>query len=226
MALRVDKNTALPWGRNLDEYRGMFALNDGDLCGSILGCADGPASFNAELTAAGGSVVSVDPLYALRAADIEARVEVARDLVMRDTYASLGDYRWEAVPSPAALESRRLKAVRDFLGDYEHGGQSRYVCSGLPSLPFEDLSFDLALCSHFLFLYSDQFDLAFHQAALDELLRVASEVRVFPLLDLESRRSAHLGPVLEHLAVTGRTATVERVDYEFQIGAFEMLRVR
>lgn len=226
MALKVDKHTALPWGRNLDEYRRMFALSDADLRGRILGCSDGPASFNAELTAEGGSVVSVDPLYALRPADIEGRVEAAREVIMRDTYASLDDYKWDAVPSPEALEARRLKAVRDFLWDYEKGGQSRYVCGGLPQLPFANGSFDLALCSHFLFLYSEQFDLAFHRAALDELLRVAAEVRVFPVLDLTSRRSAHLEPILGHLRASGRSATVERVDYEFQIGAFEMLRVR
>ena len=225
MALRIDKNTAIPWGRNLDEYRRMFALTSADLKLSILGCSDGPASFNAQVTAAGGSVISADPLYALRPSDIEARVEVARDLVMTDTYASLDDYKWDAIPSPEELESRRLKAVRDFLDDYEHGGQSRYVCSGLPCLPFEDLSFDLALCSHFLFLYSEQFGLEFHLAAMEELLRVASEVRVFPLLDLSSRRSEHLEPALRHLRGTRRTATVEPVDYEFQIGAFEMLRI-
>lgn len=137
MALKVDRHTALPWGRNLDEYRRMFALSDADLRLSILGCSDGPASFNAELSAAGGSVVSVDPLYALRPADIETRVEVARDLVMQDTYASLDDYRWDVIPSPEELESRRLRAVQDFLADYECGGQSRYVCGGLPHLPFE-----------------------------------------------------------------------------------------
>lgn len=95
-----------------------------------------------------------------------------------------------------------------------------------PPSSVRGLSFDLALCSHFLFLYSEQFDFGFHRAAVDELLRVASEVRVFPLLELGSRRSGHLKPILDHLTAMGRTATVERVKYEFQLGAFEMLRIR
>ena len=37
----------VPWGRSFDEYRRMFALSDDDLTGSILGCGDGLASFNA-----------------------------------------------------------------------------------------------------------------------------------------------------------------------------------
>ena len=36
----------------------MFALSSEDLRSRILGCADGPASFNAEATAAGFSVIS------------------------------------------------------------------------------------------------------------------------------------------------------------------------
>ncbi len=40
----------VPWGRSFDEYRNMFALADTDLRSKILGCADGPESFNAEAT--------------------------------------------------------------------------------------------------------------------------------------------------------------------------------
>src|SRR5260370_30292561 len=49
----VRLHEVVPWGRSLDEYRAMFALSEGDLQGRLLGCGDGPASFNAELTALG-----------------------------------------------------------------------------------------------------------------------------------------------------------------------------
>ncbi len=52
----------IPWGRSFDEYRLMFALSERDLVGRILGCGDGPASFNAEATAEGHSVISCDPI--------------------------------------------------------------------------------------------------------------------------------------------------------------------
>jgi hypothetical protein len=52
-----------PWGRSFDEYRKMFTLTDEDLNLKILGCADGPASFNAEMRQRGKEVVSCDPLY-------------------------------------------------------------------------------------------------------------------------------------------------------------------
>ena len=64
---------AIPWGRSFDEYRRLFALTDQDLQGTVLGCGDGPASFNAEATALGHRVVSCDPLYAFSPSQIERR---------------------------------------------------------------------------------------------------------------------------------------------------------
>jgi hypothetical protein len=64
----------IPWGRSYDEYRRMFALSGEDLVDSILGCGDGPASFNAEAKAKGHSVISCDPLYAFFAVEIEQRI--------------------------------------------------------------------------------------------------------------------------------------------------------
>jgi len=43
----------VPWGRTFAEYQLMFGLSQADLEAQILGCGDGPASFNAEMTALG-----------------------------------------------------------------------------------------------------------------------------------------------------------------------------
>jgi hypothetical protein len=44
-----------------------------------------------------------------------------------------------------------------FLNDYEQGkAEGRYVDAELPTLPFADKTFDIALCSHLLFVYSVQ----------------------------------------------------------------------
>ena len=65
----------------------------------------------------------------------------------------------------------------------------RYVAAKLPVLPFPDATFDIALCSHFMLLYSIQPGEAFHRAAIREMCRVASDVRIFPLLALGGDRS-------------------------------------
>lgn len=77
-----------------------------------------------------------------------------------------------------------------------------------------------------LFLYSEQLDLDFHIESILELCRVAKEVRAFPLLDLSHRLSAHLKPLIQTLEQAGFIATIEEVDYEFQIGATQMLRIQ
>jgi hypothetical protein len=133
---------------------------------------------------------------------------------------------WDRIKSPAALGRVRMDAMRDFLADYNAGrSEGRYLDRSLPSLGFSDGSFDLALCSHFLLLYSDEFSTEFHLAAAREMCRVARGARIFPLLDMRGERSRHLNPVIDGLRSDGLDARVERVDYEFQRGGTEMLRV-
>ncbi len=57
------------------------------------------------------------------------------------------------------------------------------------------------------------------------MLRVGQEVRVFPLLDMQGEKSAHVEPLLPALCDAGFSAEVQPVGYEFQIGGNEMLRV-
>jgi hypothetical protein len=95
----------------------------------------------------------------------------------------------------------------------------------LPILPFADSSFDLALCSHFLFLYSEQLGEAFHVESVAELCRVATEVRLFPLLQLGGSRSPHVAAVMNQLERLGCTLRIEEVPYEFQRDGNEMLRI-
>ena len=94
--------------------------------------------------------------------------------------------------------------MRRFLEDFEKGkAEGRYVTASLPSLPFGNGEYTIALCSHLLFLYSDQLNLDFHRASVEELLRVAAEVRIFPLLTLERKPSPHIEPLMTYLAEKG-----------------------
>ena len=220
-------DSVVPWGRTMAEYRGMFNLVESDLRGRILGCGDGPASFNAEMSAHGRAVVSVDPLYAFPAAAIERRVEETYDIIIEQVTRNRDDFVWTHVPSIPALGRRRMGAMRRFLADFAQGKrEGRYVDASLPDLPFDDSAFDLALSSHFLFLYSEQFDLAFHLGALQEMLRVAGEVRVFPLLQIGGAPSPHVQAVMDAFTAQGVRATIESVPYEFQRGGRRMMRLR
>lgn len=217
----------IPWGRSLSEYQRMFSLTDADQKGTILGCADGPASFNFELTAMGGHVTSCDPLYRFSKSQILHRIDQSYETVVDQARANAHCFKWSReIRNPTALGQLRKSTMGQFLSDFESGLQTkRYVDAQLPCLPFETGSFELALCSHFLFLYSAQCSLDFHIYSIVELCRVAPEVRVFPLLDLAGDHSQHLEPTIEQLRNGGYHASIEAVDYEFQRGGNHMLRI-
>jgi hypothetical protein len=217
----------VPWGRSFDEYRRMFALSEADAQLRMLGCADGPASFNAEATRQGASVVSCDPLYGADAGQIRERIRDTFDQVLEQTRQNADEFVWDSITSVDELAFVRRSAMDAFLADYEQGRvEGRYIDASLPALPFSEMSFDLAVCSHFLFLYSDQLSEAFHQEAVLDLCRVAREVRIFPLLALGSRPSPHVATVAAAVRSAGCHVSIEAVPYEFQRGGNHMLRIR
>jgi hypothetical protein len=207
----------VPWGRSFEEYRRMFGLSGSDLSGRTLGCGDGPASFNAEATAAGYAVVSCDPIYSFAAEAIRRRVEETCETVLSQVRRHPERFVWDFFRDADDLGRHRLAAMHRFLGDFDRGKkEGRYRVASLPSLPFADGEFLLALVSHLLFLYSDHLDAAFHIESVFELLRVAGEVRIFPLLTLDRRWSPHVESVRSALEAAGYVVEVVAVPYEFQ----------
>ena len=217
----------VPWGRSVDEYRRMFALTDAELQRRVLGCADGPASFNSELTAGGGTVISCDPLYRLSADEIRQRIDDTSAEMIEQARQNADMFVWsDMFPDPDALTHHRLATMDLFLADYEMGlAEGRYVTAELPALPFAKKSFDIALCSHFLFLYSEHLSERFHVDAVRNLFRVAHEVRIFPLTELGAVPSRHIEAVTAALRDNGCQVVIETVDYEFQRGANQMMRI-
>jgi len=224
--MSIHYQNIVPWGRSFQEYVDMFSLTDEDLNRSILGCGDGPASFNCEMNRRGKSVVSVDPVYDLDRGTIQKRIDETYTEVLEQTRANQDRFVWQNITSVEELGRIRMRSMNMFLDDLEDGKkQGRYIAGALPDLPLTANSFDLALMSHLLFLYSGQLSFDFHIQAIDELLRVAGEVRIFPLLDLNSRKSMHLDEVIGYLLSHGFTVLEEKVNYEFQKGGNTMLRI-
>jgi hypothetical protein len=217
----------VPWGRSFDEYASMFALSGADLDGWILGCGDGPASFNAGAVARGLFVVSADPIYRFPGPEIRTRVEETAATIAGQLRQNAHEFVWRHFRAPDDLIAGRMKAMGEFLSHYDDASsRRRYVAATLPALPFASSSFDLALCSHFLFLYSEHHDEAFHLESLLELMRVAWEVRVFPLLELGGARSRHLDAVERALTESGLAVEEVPVPYEVQRGGDHMLRIQ
>ncbi len=217
---------AVPWGRSFEEYRRMFNLSEADLGRKILGCADGPASFNAGMFQRGQAITSCDPLYHCSAQQIQERIDATYQNVVAQARRNQDKFVWDVIKSADEMGRLRMEAMQDFLADYETGKTAgRYVAAELPELPFATGSFDIALCSHFLFFYADNFSLEFHEKAVDELCRVAAEVRIFPLLTYNAEPCPFVMPIRERLEKMGRKVSIEKVKYEFQRGGDMMMRV-
>lgn len=218
--------TVVPWGRSFEEYRRMFNLSDDELNLNIVGCGDGPASFNVHMFRRGSRVISCDPLYQLTAQQIRDRIAATYETVIGQTRQNQERFIWTYIKSPDELGQIRLAAMDHFLADYESGNkEGRYIAAELPYLPFDRAAFDLALCSHFLFLYSDNLSLAFHRQAIEEMCRVAREARIFPILTYNAELSPFVEPLTDSLTKAGYQVRIEPAPYEFQRNGNQMMRV-
>ena len=65
-----------------------------------------------------------------------------------------------------------------------------------------------------------------HIDSLQELCRVAKEVRVYPLLSLDGEPSPHLSQVILALNRLNLSVTLVDVSYQFQKGATQMLVIK
>lgn len=223
----VSLSNVVPWGRSLDEYRLMFSLSDTDLEKKIVGCGDGPASFNAEMYERGNHVVSFDPIYCFSNEEIAVRFEESVDSVINQVKASPESWTWKYHRDPEHLLLNRRRALNLFLNDFQKGKrEGRYDLKEFPILEYADQEFDLALCSHFLFLYSEHFSYEFHLSSILEMCRIAQEVRIFPILTLKQNRSAYLENIVEHLKASGMSAEVRKVDYELQRNGNQALFIK
>jgi hypothetical protein len=110
--------------------------------------------------------------------EVRARISDTYDQIIEQTRKNMDQFVWTTIKSVEDLGHMRMEAMRMFLDDYEMGKQEgRYVEASLPSLPFVDGEFDLALCSHFSFSIRPSWA-GFHRTAIRELCRVAREARV------------------------------------------------
>jgi hypothetical protein len=204
--MKLGLEDLVPWGRRLNECVRIFQLTPERLRRRILGCADGPSSFNAEMNQRGGSVISCDPLYAFSYGEIEARSrETNRELIEKLRRHPAG-YDWNYFADPEAVSRARIEALSTFLGNFTDGrAQGRYLPAMLPRLPFADCAFDLALCSFLFFLRPERHSIRFHVDGLTELVRVAREVRVFPILQVDG----HVPDYAEHVYESLRSKKIE-----------------
>jgi hypothetical protein len=224
MAFKLD--SVVPWGRNFNEYKMMFQLDDNDMAKKIAGFGDGPASFNYEAAQHGYSIISFDQIYQFSKNDLENRIDEVRITVMQQMKENEDNYVWTNIKSLDELENIRMSAMQLFLADYEQGKtEKRYIYHELPNrLPYEDNTFDIGLSSHFLLMYT-ALGYDFHIRAMTEMLRVCKEIRIFPIVDLDANKTDLISKVIEYFK-KGYDVEIKETEYKFQKDANRLLIIR
>lgn len=194
MAFKLDG--VVPWGRNMEEYKLMFRLDDNDMSKKIAGFGDGPACFNYEMTERNGSVISFDLIYQFSKEDIEKRIGEVRTTIMQQMRENMDNYVWKNIKSLEELESTRMSAVRKFLSDYEN----------------------------FLLMYTS-LGYNFHIASMTEMLRVCKEIRIFPIVDLDANKTDLIKNVIDYFQ-RDYNVEIVKTEYEFQKGDNKLLIIR
>lgn len=219
-------NNIVPWGRNMEEYKSMFLLNEEDMKKKIAGFGDGPASFNFEAHCLGCDITSYDPIYQFNRAELEKRIEDVRGIVMQQMSENMDNYIWTKIRDLQQLEQIRMDAMKLFLNDFKVGlSEGRYRYHELPNcLPVEENYYDIGLSSHFLLLYT-QLGFDFHIKAIGEMLRVCKEVRIFPVVDLDANQADMISDVIDEFKKQ-YNVELKVTNYQFQKNANKMLVIR
>ncbi|MDF2922872.1 MAG: hypothetical protein K0R57_1786 [Paenibacillaceae bacterium] len=216
--------------RSYEEYVRMFACDFavGEHV-SVLDVAGGASSFPAGARERGIRVTSADPLYRLPPEELHANGLRELEEAGIKLAGLKHKFDWSYYGSACEHERSRRESLELFVQDYrQFGGSEAYVSASLPELPFASGSFSHVLCSHFLFLYAEQFTCEFHLRALLELARVCKpegEVRIYPLLDLKWRLYPQLEQLLAELGEHGLTAELLPSRLPFIPGSGQLLRI-
>ncbi|MDH5639440.1 MAG: class I SAM-dependent methyltransferase, partial [Nitrospinota bacterium] len=226
-AIRLDK---VPLnGRSLEEYSAIFGLDfaKGGF-GPILDVASGPSTFADQAHKLGLDITAADPSYALPK-DLFFQTSLSQIAGIREKIEPVaGSYKWDYYKSPDHLRKLREKTLSDFIeGFSRQTARGTYVAGRLPSLPFKDSSFQLVLCSHFLFLFSHILDFDFHFKSILELTRVSSgQVRIYPVTGLDGVSYQFLDQLILQLENMGIESALYTTGFEFLKGANKALELR
>ncbi|MBN2768383.1 MAG: hypothetical protein JXQ68_04720 [Campylobacterales bacterium] len=211
-------------GRTFEEYSAFFDLSMDGLKGKkVLDCPSGASSFVATLNKNAIKAKGVDIIYEFDKNSIEQQGVKSIDKIYEDT-SWMDAYKMDFYKTKENHRYHRGSALKEFIDNYN---SQDYIFAKLPKLPFEDDSFDILLSSHLLFVYDDRLDYEFHKNSILEMLRVAKEVRIFPLVDFKNSRvnkDQNFSPFVYKILEDFKCEIIE-IDFEFQPRANYYLKI-
>ncbi len=203
----------------------MFNLNPYDLRdASILDCAAGASSFTAIISELGVDIKALDMLYNKEPSYLKERCREHLNALVHALKEMENSFHWDFFKDLDDLKKIRMKTCSQFNQHYTKN-RDYYIMGDLTSIPFKENKFSLVLCSHLLFIYDHRLSYDFHRQAVEEMLRVSSgEVRIYPLVKHRAKKSEYVDRIRDDLDKNA-DILLEKVNYEFRRGAFEMMLI-
>lgn len=224
--MNLDLDRIVFIGRTYSEYLDMFDLHESELEGrTILDCPAGACSFTAEGSRRGFDIMAADIAYQFGPDELELKGVKDLEHAKVRLQEAQGEYIWDYYCTVEGHQKHREEALSQ---SSQHRRQfpEKYMYAEFPKLPFADQSVDLTLSAHFLFMYADRLSKQFHEESLLELMRITrEEIRIFPLVDLSSRRYEALDELIQLAISKGWVAEELKSDYQFQKHADHYLKL-
>jgi SAM-dependent methyltransferase len=217
--------------RSFKEYVEMFMLDEHLLKkGRVLDVASGASSFVAELSKRGYDSVAVDPLYRLSLEEMTTHGNKEIEVATQKLEKIKDRFVWDSYKSLEAHNQIRKNSFQQFLESYKMDARKEtYIPGALPALPFEDETFSLVLCNHFLFLYQEQFDYDFHIQALKELIRITQKggmIRIYPLVGFKNESYPYLENLMKVVGSECTEIELIRTNFRFIPSATHFLTIK
>lgn len=214
------------WGHHFSEYMDMFDLSEPSVGQKLLEFACGPTVVNQELSQKRISVTSCDPWFTSDVMQMRENFFQLFDEQVEKMKAHPERFNVDKYGGMETFIAKRRQGMERFFADYPQGlAQGRYQGVDGIHLPFKNASFDLAVCSNYLFANIPEQGLEFQLAWINELARVAVEVRFYPLTDKKGEVSELLGPVLLSLQQQGYQAAIQEVPFRLLPASKAMLKI-
>lgn len=214
------------WGHHLEEYRDMFQLSESDLTMRFLEYSSGPSAVNFELQNIASECISCDPWFHLDVISLRNEINQNFEARLHQFQSQPQVFDLSRYGTLDKLIAYRREGIATFLADYDQGRlEKRYLPVRDNTLPFSHSSFDFALIANCLFSDLEYQTIDYHVQIIQELARVAKDVRIFPLVDAGGIPSPMLGPVLLKLQQANYGVEVREVTYHLQPKGNAMLRV-
>ncbi len=213
------------WGFHIDEYQSMFDLSDKQMRSNILeyGCA--ATAVNSQLAQSGHhNIISLDPWFGLDCTTLEKKINLNFEQKYIEIIRQKNNLDALNTTELDTLLNYRRAGIKCFLQDYDRGcAEKRYVECVDIATNFVNNQFNHAVSSHFFFDHSGAIKQAVERIC--ELVRVANEVRIFPLNDLNGTPSPGLAPVLLGLQQLNYGIEIRHVPSQLCAQGNAMLRV-